>query len=263
MACLRESYTGRTNELNAQFKTAGSLSIEKRVVARSLPRLGMTKPIAIHGSSAVLARGWMRQSLHFPAAAASKRALRRVRHQARCKAGRRNDIRRYYEIHRSDDRLISIEFFQYHESYIGHGWRSEFAINWDLKRGRALRTADIFESDTDWQQGIYDYAMKDLREQGDIAAPESWFSRAEVDDDEAWVFDGEAATLLLGHGERSMVGASADVSIPYEVFSRSCAQTFPCLMSAGSCAAFANGRAAVRSPSQRHGTLADRSHQGQ
>ena len=34
----RSLYTDRTDELNAQFKTAGGLSIEKREIARRLPK---------------------------------------------------------------------------------------------------------------------------------------------------------------------------------------------------------------------------------
>jgi hypothetical protein len=124
---------------------------------------------------------------------------------------------RYYEIHRFDDRLISIEFFQYHEGYIGHAWRAEFVINWDLQRDRPLRIADIFSPDKDWRQGIYAFAMKSLREAGEIENPESWFSSDDVNDDDALLFDDDGAVLLLGHGERSLAGASADVTIPDDV----------------------------------------------
>jgi hypothetical protein len=124
---------------------------------------------------------------------------------------------RNYEIHRFDDRVISIEILQSHESYFGHGWRAEHTINWDLRRNAKLRIADIFDPDKDWQQGVYDYAMKHLREQGEIHDPESWFTNEAVDDDDAWLFDDDGALLLLGHGERSMAGASADVPIPYDV----------------------------------------------
>jgi hypothetical protein len=38
-----------------------------------------------------------------------------------------------------------------------------------------------------------------------------------VDNADAWLFDDDGATLMLGHGERSMVGASIEVAIPYDV----------------------------------------------
>jgi hypothetical protein len=124
---------------------------------------------------------------------------------------------RSYEIHRFDDRMISIKVFETHESYFGHGWRSEYAINWDLRRNRPLRVIDIFLKEPDWQQAVYAFAMKAVREQGDIHDPESWFNSDAVDDDDAWLFDDDSAVLLLGHGERSMVGASADAPIPYDI----------------------------------------------
>ena len=37
--CLSEHYTDRANDLNAQYKTAGGLSIESRETSRHLPRL--------------------------------------------------------------------------------------------------------------------------------------------------------------------------------------------------------------------------------
>jgi hypothetical protein len=48
---------------------------------------------------------------------------------------------RFYEIHRCDERLISIEIFNHHGANFGHGWRSEFIINWNLARNRALESA--------------------------------------------------------------------------------------------------------------------------
>jgi hypothetical protein len=69
--------------------------------------------------------------------------------------------------------------------------------------------------------------MKQLQEDGSISKPETWFSVGEVDDDDAWLFDDEEATLLLGHGERSMVGASVEVPIPYEVLQPFLRTDFP------------------------------------
>jgi hypothetical protein len=123
---------------------------------------------------------------------------------------------RNYEIHRFDDRMISIEMFESHQSYFGHGWRAEYAITWDLRRDRPLRVIDIFRKEPDWQQAVYAAAIKAVREQGEIRDPESRFNSDAVDDDDAWLFDDDGAVLLLGHGERSTVGASADAAIPYD-----------------------------------------------
>jgi hypothetical protein len=83
-----------------------------------------------------------------------------------------------------------------------------------------LRIADIFGPDKGWRQGIYDYAMKSLHDDGEMQDPETWFSPEEVDDDEAWLFDDDGAVPLFGHRERSMVGASADATIPYDELQR-------------------------------------------
>lgn len=218
VACLSESYTGRTNELSTQFMSSGSLSIEKRVVARRLPRFRVDEADSYP---------WLVGRPQARADAFNRYIAQRLQPEKGLFAasGMKLDPKpegdttfsRYYEIHRFDDRLISIEFFQYHESYIGHAWRSEFVINWDLRRDRPLRTADLFNSGTDWQQGIYDFAMKSLREEDEIKNPESWFSSGTVNDDDAWLFDDDGAVLLLGHGERSLAGASGEVTIPYDV----------------------------------------------
>ena len=228
VACLSESYTTRTDELNAQFKSAGSLSIEKRVLARRLPRWRVDEADSypwLVGSPRARVDAFNRYIAQRLQPAKGLFAASGIKLDP--KPDGDTTFSRYYEVHRFDDRLISIKFFLYHESYIGHGWRSEFVINWDLKRDRPLRTADIFRPDRDWQQGIYDYAIKEIREEGEIQKPESWFSRDEVDDDDAWLFDDEEATLLLGHGERSMVGASSDVSIPYEALQPFLRPEFP------------------------------------
>jgi hypothetical protein len=228
VACLGERYTGRLDELNAEFKSGGSLSIEKRVVARRLSRFRVDEADSYP---------WLVGSPKASADAFNRYIARRLEPTKGLFAasGMKLDAKpdgdtlfsRYYEIHRFDDGLISIEFFQYHESYIGHAWRSEFVINWDLKHDRPLRIADIFTPDQNWQQVIYAYAMKEIREENDIKDPETWFTLEEVNDDDAWLFDDEQVTLLLGHGERSLVAASADVSVPYEVFRAFLRSDFP------------------------------------
>jgi uncharacterized protein len=217
VACLSESYTSRIDELRKEFRSAGGLSIEKRDVERHLARLRVDESdiypwlVAKPQARADAFNGYVAQRLQL---AKGQFAASGIKLDPRPPDD--TTFSRYYEINGFDDRLISIEFFQFHESYFGHGWRSEFAINWDLGRGRPLRLVDLFRSDKDWKQVTYDFAMKSLRE-GDMHEPEQFFDAAQVDDDEAWLFDDDGATLLLGHGERSMVGASAVVSIPYDV----------------------------------------------
>jgi uncharacterized protein len=218
VACLSDAYKNRTDDLGTQFKSSGGLSIEERVVARRLPRWRVDESDSYP---------YLVGTPETRADAFNRYISRRLKPQAGLfeASGMKLDSKpegnttfsRYYEVHRFDGAMISIKFYEFHESYFGHGWRSEFVINWDPRHDRPLSLDDIFDPKQDWQQIIYDYAMKSLHEGGDISNPENWFSSPEVVDDDAWLFDADGAVLLFGHGERSMVGASADVPIPYDV----------------------------------------------
>ena len=214
--CMGGLYTERIGELNALYRAADGLSIEDRETTRRLPWLRVEEsdsyPVLIGPSARVAAfNRYVAQRLNL---AKGMFAASGIELEPRPPGD--TTFSRYYEIHRFDAALISIEVFRFHESYFGHGWREEFTINWDIRHDRPLHLADIFSKEKDWQQSIYDYAIKDIREAGDIQDPERWFNSGEVDDDEAWLFNDDDAVLLFGHGERSMVGASAEVSIPYD-----------------------------------------------
>ncbi len=216
VGCVSDLYTDRADDLNTHYKTAGSLSIENRETTRHLQRLRVDEsdshPWLVGPKARVDAfNRYLSQRLNLAKGLFAASGL-----QLDAKPSGDTTFMRNYDIHRFDDRLISIRILQYHESYFGHGWRAEYTINWDLRRDRPLRIADIFDPGKDWQQGVYDQAMKYLHEQGETHDPESWFNSEAVDDDDAWLFDDDGALLLLGHDERSMVGASADVPIPYE-----------------------------------------------
>lgn len=215
--CMSSRYTERGKDLAAQYKITGTLAIENHVIDRHLPRWRvfetdsfpfMTGTPPAHADTfnhyiaqrLVLAKGMF--------------ATSGVKLDTAPQGDTTFD--RSYEIHRFDDRLISIEMLQSHESYFGHGWRSEYAINWDLRRDRPLHVTDFFRPDLNWRQLLYDLVMKHIRDDGDFQDPESTFSPSEIDDDEAWLFNDDGAVLLLEHGERSMVGASVEVSIPYD-----------------------------------------------
>jgi uncharacterized protein len=215
ITCLTSLYTDRANDLNAQYRTAGGLAIENREISRHLPRLRVDEsdsyPLLVGPKARVDAfNRYVSQRLSL---AKGMFAASGIKLDAKPEGD--TTFSRYYEVHRFDESMISIEIVQSHESYFGHGWRSEFVINWDLRHDRPLRIADIFRTDQNWQQGVYDLAMKVLRDGGDIKDPESWFNREDVDDDDAWLFDDDGAVLLFGHRERSMVGASAEAPIPY------------------------------------------------
>ena len=217
VTCLSSLYSDRTDELNAQYRSADDLTVESREITRRLPAVRVEEldryPVLLGPKPRVDAfNHYIAQRLNL---AKGMFAASGIKLDAKPEGDTTFD--RSYEIHRFDDRMISIEIFESHESYFGHGWRAEYAINWDLRRNRPLRVIDIFLKQPDWQQSIYAFAMKAVREQGDIHDPESWFNSDAVDDDDAWLFDDDGAVLLLGHGERSMVGASADAAIPYDV----------------------------------------------
>ncbi len=217
VVCLSNMYTDHTDDLNVHYRTAGGLSLENRETSRHLKRLRVDEsdshPWLVGPKARVDAfNRYLSQRLNLGKTMFAASGL-----ELDAKPSGDTTFMRNYEIHGFDDRLISIKMLQYHESYFGHGWRAEYTINWDLRRDRLLRNADIFRPDKDWQQGVYDYAMKHLGDQGNFQKPESWFGTEDVDDDDAWLFENDGALLLLGHGERSMVGASAEVPIPYDV----------------------------------------------
>ena len=125
--------------------------------------------------------------------------------------------RRFYELYHTDVRLISLEVFEYHEANFGHAWRAERALNWDLMHGRPLTLGDIFVSDSKWQDAVTTFVHANLRSSDDVQNPDSLIDVADLTDTESWLFDDSNAILLLGRGERSLAGESADVKLPYEV----------------------------------------------
>jgi hypothetical protein len=210
---LTDAYSARIDELSTEYKANGSLVIEERVAARTIPRWRVNEAQSYP---------WMTGTPWARADAFNDYIAQRLKPEKGlfAESGMKLDPKpegdttfsRHHAIHRFDERLVSIEFLQYHESYFGHAWRSEFVINWDLRRDRPLRLTDIFRSEMNWQQAFYDFAMKEVLEDDNIKNSESWFTPAEIDDNDAWEFEDEEATLLLGHGERSMVGVSAEIS---------------------------------------------------
>ena len=215
--CLSSRYTDRINDLAAQYKTVGTLSIENHATDRRVPRWRVFEADSFPwmiGTPQKHPSAFNNYIAHHLALAKGLFAASGIKLDERPQGD--TTFSRSYEIHRFDDWLISIEIYQSHESYFGHGWRSEFAINWDPRRDRPLHLTDIFRPDQDWRKPLYDIAMKHIHEDGDFQDPENTFDTSAIDDDDAWLFDDDGAVLLLGHGERSMVGASVEVSIPYD-----------------------------------------------
>jgi uncharacterized protein YecT (DUF1311 family) len=124
------------------------------------------------------------------------------------------DFDRSYQLHHVDARLISLEMFIHHEGNIGHGWQEQYTVNWDLAHDRPLDLDALF-ADGKWKAAIVAYALDDVKDA--VQDPGSLIYEASVDDPSAWVFDDDGAVIRFGHGERSMAGASAEVTIPYDV----------------------------------------------
>ena len=182
IACLASADTDRTEMLNTQYRSAGSLSIENREIARHIAKLRVSEldsyPWLVVKPEAK-ADAFNRYITQRLGLAKGLFAASGMKLDPRPDGD--TDFSRHYEVHHFDERLISIEIFTFHESYIGHGWRAEFAINWDVQRAKPIGVAELFRSDQDWQRVVYDFAMKQIREQGEIKDPESWFTVAEVD----------------------------------------------------------------------------------
>jgi hypothetical protein len=216
--CLTRSYQEPSAALEAQFRHSEGLMLEPRVSVRRTARFRVTEADS---------HPWLTGAPTARAAAFNRFV------SARCDLGKgmfaaapieldakpsgETQYDRFYEIHHMDGKLISIEMFMHHESYFGHGWRSEFALNWDLLLDRPIKVADLFRPDLDWRRAIMDHVRNWLREDGSFGDPDSIASFGNPDDDEGWLFNDDGAVLLIGRGERSMEGTSADVPIPYDV----------------------------------------------
>jgi uncharacterized protein len=216
--CLTKAYQEPSTALEAQFRQADGLMLEERRSVRHIARLRVTEddnhpwltgrpaPRAAEFNRYVSGRLNLRKGM-FAAAPIELDA----------KPEGKTEYDRFYEIHHLDGKLISIEMFTHHESYFGHGWREEFALNWDLKQSRPIKVADLFRPDLDWREVVMDHVRNWPREDGSFNDPEDIANLAQPDDDEGWLFDDDSAVLLIGRGERSMVGTSADVPVPYDV----------------------------------------------
>ena len=216
--CLTRSYQEPTAGLEAQFRHSEGLMLEPRVSVRRIARLRVTEADShpwLTGTPAARVAAFNRFVSIRCDLGKGMFAAAPIELDAKPSGETRYD--RFYEIHHMDGKLISIEMFMHHESYFGHGWRAEFALNWDLLLNRPIKVADLFRPDLDWSQAIMDHVRNWLREDGSLGDPDSIASLGDPGDDESWLFNDDGAVLLIGRGERSMAGASADVPIPYDV----------------------------------------------
>jgi uncharacterized protein len=216
--CLTRVYQGGITDLDARFRQAGGLVLEQRASERRLARLRVTETEDhpwLTGQPAGRADAFNRYVSKRLELAKGLFAAAPI--QLDAKPEGETQYSRYYEIHHMDGKLISIEFFTYHESYFGHAWRSEFALNWDLGRNRPLNVETLFRTDADWRAAVTEHARSWLNTEGDSGDPEAVLSLLELDDNEGWLFNDDGAVLLPGRGERSLAGASAEIPVPYDV----------------------------------------------
>jgi len=71
-----------------------------------------------------------------------------------------------YDIRFATDDLISVEFYQaQYERGAAHGNSITVVLNYDVKNGRRLALADLFNAKSNYLNVMSDYSIKDLREQ--------------------------------------------------------------------------------------------------
>jgi uncharacterized protein YecT (DUF1311 family) len=217
VTCLKEFYRQPSTSLLAWFRHAGTLTLEERETVRHIRRWRVTET----DSHPWLAGPPGPQVTAFNQYVSRRLTLGRSMFSVAPveldkPPGGDTEYNRFYEIHHIDTRLISVEVFTHHESYFGHGWRSEFALNWDLNTGEPIKIAALFRPDKDWRQAVRGAVRAWLNDDGSFDKPEDIAALCDPDDNEGWLFNDDGAVLLLGRGERSMVGASAEVPVPYE-----------------------------------------------
>lgn len=122
-----------------------------------------------------------------------------------------NQYQRSFTTGLFNTRLISLRFSEHHEATVGHTWINDYTLNWDLEHDRPLKPESLFRHEIDWQSRIRELAIEFLREDD---SDKSDTAREYVDSAD-WLFTKSGATLLLGPGERSLAGFSAEATIPY------------------------------------------------
>jgi uncharacterized protein YecT (DUF1311 family) len=218
IACLKQSYQEPPLEPDAQFRQAGGLVLEERQSERHIPSLRVKETDShpwLTGTPATQVAAFnhyvsVRLALDKGMFASMPIKIDRPPQGA-------TEYERFYEIHRFDGRLISVKVYIHHESYVGHAWRSEFALNWDLAAGNPVHVADLFRADAGWRAAVTEAARKWLTDNDDDKDLLDYVDNDALNDDEGWLFDDSGAVLMLGRGERSMVGLAEDVPVPWEV----------------------------------------------
>ena len=77
-----------------------------------------------------------------------------------------SEFHQSYDVGLANDDLISVDVI-YYLYYGGAGERSAFSktINYDLKRGRVIKFAELFRPGVDYMKWLTDYSVRDLKRQ--------------------------------------------------------------------------------------------------
>jgi hypothetical protein len=221
--CLNAEYEEREGVLALSSQTSGTLKLEGRLIFRNR-KAESTAEIEddgypwLTGTPADKAQAFNRH-IEKTLALASRLSRFNPRDLKSMGEGVEHLVRSF-EVHHFDGHLISLQVNRTNAGPTGHTWMSEYAINWDLDRGKPLKLADVFRIDRKFWEAVLAEARKYLKENSDMADVDGWLDSvsADVKDDANWLFDGRGVIVLLGHGPRSPAGTAAEIPIGYAGF---------------------------------------------
>ncbi|AAU90913.1 MULTISPECIES: lysozyme inhibitor LprI family protein [Methylococcus] len=218
--CLNTEYGEREGVLALPSRTSGTLKLEGRLIFRNR-KVASTAEVEddgypwLTGTPADKAQTFNRH-IEKTLAIAS-RLSRFTPGDLKAMGEGVEHLARTFEVHHFDGHLISLEVIHTNAGPTGHTWMSEYALNWDLDRGRPLKLDDVFRVDRKFWETVVAQARKYLKENSDTADVDGWLDSVstEVKDEANWLFDDRGVVVLLGHGSRSAAGTAAEVPVGY------------------------------------------------
>jgi len=122
----------------------------------------------------------------------------------------------------ASDKVVSVLF--YADGYLwgaAHGYHYPLVLNYDLKRGRMLKLADLFKPGSKYLQTIASYCLDDLSRQLDMTPEQiqGWSGRATptLKNYRAWVLTPKGLVIIFEEYQvTSYTGGEPKVLIPYE-----------------------------------------------
>ncbi|QXP86630.1 lysozyme inhibitor LprI family protein [Methylococcus capsulatus] len=218
--CLNTEYGEREGVLALPSRTSGTLKLEGRLIFRNR-KVASTAEVEDDGYP------WLTGTPADKAQAFNRHIEKTLAIASRLSRFTPGDLKamgegvehlaRTFEVHHFDGHLISLEVIHTNAGPTGHTWMSEYALNWDLDRGRPLKLDDVFRVDRKFWETVVAQARKYLKENSDTADVDGWLDSVstEVKDEANWLFDDRGVVVLLGHGSRSAAGTAAEVPVGY------------------------------------------------